>query len=267
MERRRDNAVPPKKKWGQNFLRNPSAVRRIVDALEPESGELILEIGPGEGVLTEELVKLGHPVRAIEIDPDLARRLQKRFGGALELIHGDATEIEMPNTPLRAVGNLPYNVANPIIRRVIAHPFCRRAVFMVQKEVADRIVARPGDDAYGFFALLVQLYADTRVLLTLEPGSFYPRPKVRSAVVVFDPVARAISSDRDRLIELISASFRMRRKKLVNNLIGFRGMDRASATALLHEAGIDRDARADTLSLEDFDRLVRAAGALWTAAL
>jgi len=247
----------PKKKWGQNFLRNRSAVRRIVAAIEPEPGETILEIGPGEGVLTEELMALGHPVRAIEIDPDLARKLRARFGDRLELTLGDATEVELPDTPLRAVGNLPYNVANPIIRRVVAHPACRRAVFMVQKEVADRIVAKPGDDAYGYFTLLVSLYADARLLLTLDPGSFHPRPKVRSAVVVFDPVRRELASDRDALIALLSASFRMRRKTLVNNLIGFRSLDRAGALAAMERAGIDAGARADELALEDFDRLAR----------
>src|SRR5687768_18611103 len=101
----------PKKKWGQNFLRNPGAVRRIVEALEPRPDELILEIGPGQGVLTRELIRLPNEVTAIEIDPDLGERLQSEFGDRLHLIHDDATVAELPRQPFRAVGNLPYNLA------------------------------------------------------------------------------------------------------------------------------------------------------------
>src|SRR5687767_11028727 len=172
----------PKKKWGQNFLRNPGAVRRIVEALEPGPEELILEIGPGEGVLTRELTRLPNEVAAIEIDPELAERLQSEFGDRLHLIHADATVAELPARSYRAVGNLPYNVATPIIRRILMSSRWQRAVFMVQKEVADRFTANPSDEAYGYLTLLTQLYARTHRLLTLEPGSFFPRPKVRSAV-------------------------------------------------------------------------------------
>jgi 16S rRNA (adenine1518-N6/adenine1519-N6)-dimethyltransferase len=246
----------PKKHWGQNFLRNRGAVARIVDMIEPAPDELVLEIGPGEGVLTEQLAALPNELVAIEIDPDLAARLQLQFGERLELRHEDAVDAALPTRPFRAVGNLPYNVGTPILRRVIADPYCRRAVFMLQKEVADRVVAKPGSDAYGYLTLYVALFAKARIAMTLDPRSFYPPPKVRSAVVVLDPISPSYASDRGTLIELISTSFRMRRKTLVNNLTGWRGATRETIGQALAGAGIAPAARAETLSLADFDRLV-----------
>lgn len=247
--------MKPKKKWGQNFLRNRGAVEKIVAAVDAAPDEVVVEIGPGEGVLTEKLVALPNRVVAVEIDPDLAARLRAKFGDRLELRHEDAVDAQYPESPYRAVGNLPYNVATPILRRAIADPHCRRAVFMLQKEVADRIVAKPGTEAYGYLTLYVQAYAETRVLMTLDPKSFYPPPKVRSAVVVLDPRDPGLTSPREEVLDLISTSFRMRRKKLINNLINWRDLTRERALEAMRAAGIDEDTRAETLSLADFDRL------------
>lgn len=242
----------PKKKWGQNFLRNRGAVEKIVTAVEPDAGEMVVEIGPGEGVLTEKLLSLGVPFRAVEIDPELAEKLRARFGDVI--VNEDALEAPLPDRPFRAVGNLPYNVGTPILRRVIADPNFRRAVFMLQKEVADRIVAKPGDEQYGFLTLYAQVFARARVLMTLEPGSFHPRPKVRSAVVVLDPDRKPYASAE--LIELMSAAFRMRRKKLVNNLTGFRAWPREAVLEKLRRAGLDENVRAEEVGLESFARLL-----------
>ena len=240
----------PKKKWGQNFLRNRGAVERIAAAVQPQADEVIVEIGPGEGVLTEELVALPNKVTAIEIDSELAAGLRARFGERVEVRNEDALEAPLPDRPYRAVGNLPYNAGTPILRRIVADPNCRRAVFMLQKEVADRLVAKPGDEAYGFLTLYTRLFAGARILMTLEPGSFHPRPKVRSAVVVLDADRKPFASPE--LIDLISAAFRMRRKKLVNNLTN---IPRETLLRAMNEAGIDANARAEELSLEDFARL------------
>ena len=245
----------PKKKWGQNFLRNRGAVEKIVAAVEPAPDDTIVEIGPGEGVLTSKLLELPNRVIAIEIDPDLYARLRAKFGERLELRNEDAVDAPLPETPYRAVGNLPYNVGTPILRRVIADPNCRRAVFMLQKEVADRVSAKPGSDPYGYLTLYVEAYASARQLMTLDPKSFHPPPKVRSAVVVLDPRDPGLASPREELLELVSVSFRMRRKKLVNNLTGWREMSREQVLEAMGRAGIDLDARAETLSLKDFDRL------------
>ncbi|HEX8172405.1 MAG TPA: 16S rRNA (adenine(1518)-N(6)/adenine(1519)-N(6))-dimethyltransferase RsmA [Thermoanaerobaculia bacterium] len=245
----------PKKKWGQNFLRNRGAVTKIVEAIAPQPDEIVLEIGPGEGVLTEQLVALPNRVVAIEIDPDLFRRLRARFGERLELRNEDAVDAALPDAPYRAVGNLPYNVGTPILRRVIADPHCRRAVFMLQKEVADRVVAQPGSEPYGFLTLYVAAYASAKTVMTLDPRSFHPPPKVRSAVVVLDPRDPGLSAPRQAVIDLASTSFRMRRKKLVNNLTGWRELTREMVLEAMRAAAIDEDARAETLSLADFDRL------------
>ena len=248
----------PQKKWGQNFLRNAGAVQRIVEALRPDPGELVLEIGPGEGVLTRELVKLGARVHAIEIDPSLAARLRSQFSeDDFALTEGDATTAPLPDEPFVAVGNLPYNVGNPIIRRVIAAPHFRRGVFMVQKEVADRITAKPGDEAYGFFTIAIALYAKTAVLLTLGPGSFFPPPKVKSSVVIFDRHEPQLKSDRDSVLKIASGAFRLRRKKLVNSLMS-SGLAREAILQGMRAASIDENARAEQLSLDDFDRLASA---------
>jgi 16S rRNA (adenine1518-N6/adenine1519-N6)-dimethyltransferase len=251
-----ENALKPKKKWGQNFLRNRGAVEKIVAAVEPAPDDIVLEVGPGEGVLTEKLVELGNRTIAIEIDPDLARRLRAKFGERLELREEDAVDAPLPDAPYRAVGNLPYNVGTPILRRVIADPNCRRAVFMLQKEVAERVTAKPGTEAYGYLTLYVQAFASARTLMTLDPRSFYPPPKVRSAVVVLDPRDPGLTSDREPLLNLISTAFRMRRKKLVNNLIGWHELTREQVLAAMERAGVDTDARAETLSLAEFDRLL-----------
>jgi 16S rRNA (adenine1518-N6/adenine1519-N6)-dimethyltransferase len=250
--------VRPRKKWGQNFLRNRGAVDRIVAAVEPQPDEVVLEIGPGEGVLTEKLLQLGNRTIAIEIDPDLGARLRAKFGDRLELRNEDAVDAELPSTPFRAVGNLPYNVGTLILRRVIADPNCRRAVFMLQKEVADRVAAKPGSDPYGYLTLYVQAFASAKTIMTLDPRSFYPPPKVRSAVVVLDPRDPGLTSPRQEVIDVVSTSFRMRRKKLVNNLTGWRDLTREQVLAAIAAAGLSEDVRAETMSLAEFDRLMAA---------
>src|SRR5438874_6083441 len=188
---------------------------------------------------------------AIEIDPELAEMLRGKFGDVI--VNADALEAPLPARPFRAVGNLPYNVGTPILRRVIADPNFRRAVFMLQQEVADRLVAKPRDEQYGYLTLYRQLFASARILMKLDPGSFHPVPKVRSAVVVLDPDRKPFASDE--LIDLISAAFRMRRKKLVNNLTGWRNAARENVLAAMERSGIGAGARAEELGLDDFARL------------
>ena len=245
----------PKKRFGQHFLRNRGAVEKIVAAVEPQPGEIVLEIGPGEGVLTEKLIEIA-PVVAIEIDRDLAPKLKERFGERLEVRNEDALDAPLPDRPYRAVGNLPYNVGTAILRRVVADSHWTRAVFMLQKEVANRLVAKPGDEDYGYLTLYTQLFARAKTLMTLEPKSFYPPPKVRSAVVVLEPDRKPFASED--LLDLLSTAFRMRRKTLVNNLTGWRGASRDAVLGALAATGIDERIRAESLSLEQLERIREA---------
>ncbi|MCA1733202.1 MAG: 16S rRNA (adenine(1518)-N(6)/adenine(1519)-N(6))-dimethyltransferase RsmA [Acidobacteria bacterium] len=245
----------PQKRWGQNFLRNASAVEKIVGALEAPAEELILEIGPGRGAVTRRLTGLPNRIAAWEIDPELAANLGGELGDRVAITETDATVEPLPEEPFRVVGNLPYNVATPIVRRVVASPWWRRAVFMFQKEVADKLTAQPGDDDFGFLTLAVALRAEARRLMVLGPGSFYPKPKVDSAVVVLDPVRRELASPIAEIESLVSTSFRMRRKTLVNNLVSGLEMARQEAIEVLEESGIDPVARAETLGLASFDRI------------
>ena len=231
-----------------------------MEALEPRPGELILEVGAGEGVLTRQLSRLPNEIVAVEIDPELVARLRTEFGDRLQVVHDDATAVELPSGPFRAAGNLPYNVATPIIRRVLTSPGWRRCVFMVQKEVGDRLTAKIGDEAYGYLTLLTRLFAETRKLMTLEPGSFFPRPKVRSTVVIFDPADRRTQASREDIAALLSAGFRMRRKKLLNNLDGFGLLERTDAAKMIERAGLKPEVRAEEMSLQDFDRLAATIG-------
>lgn len=246
----------PQKKWGQNFLRNRGAVEQIVAALEAPPAALVLEIGPGKGALTEILAGMPVQVRAWEIDPALAAALSEKFADtSVEIVETDATEAELPDRPFWAVGNLPYNVATPIVRRVIASPHWRRAVFMFQKEVGDKLTASPGDPDYGFLTLVVGLRAEVKRLIQLSPGSFFPRPKVHSTVVRLDPIQRDLRSSIPEVESLVSVSFRMRRKTLLNNLIGYREMTREEAAEAIETAGLDPRQRAETIHLEEFDGL------------
>ena len=242
----------PKKKWGQNFLRNRGAAEKIVAAVEAAPDEVVVEIGPGEGVLTSVLVER-YPgrVTAVEIDPALVASLRSRFGPALEVIEGDALEVPLPTRPFRAVGNLPYNAGTPILRRVIADPNFRRAVFMLQKEVADRLVAKPSTPAYGYLTLYTQVFASAKILMTLEPRSFYPPPKVRSAVVMLDP--RNGLQDVDIVLATASASLRNRRKTLLNNLQSLHS--RGKILAAFEQMSLPETVRAEQLDFAQFAKL------------
>lgn len=247
----------PQKKWGQNFLRSAAAVEKIAAAVAPDAGDTIVEVGPGEGVLTRRLLDHPNSLVAIEIDPNLAARLRRELGGRenFRLEHADALDAQLPSVPFIAVGNLPYNVASPVIRRVVTSDHWKRAVFMVQKEVADRILATPEDDAFGFFSIFIRAYAEPSHVLTLDPSAFWPRPKVRSSVVKLERAERSFVTSADAIVDLASAAFRMRRKKLRNSLEGHRGMARDDWETIAAEAKISVDARAEELSLGDFDRL------------
>ena len=251
-----------KKRLGQHHLRHGDLCRPLLDFLRA-AGERVVEIGPGGGVLTAELVREGARVVACEVDLAWAFALRSRFAGTgapLEIAVLDALAVDYRRLPAPTLvtGNLPFNVATPIIESLLAHPeVVPRAAFMVQKEVAERLVARPGERAYGSLTVLTEAQAEARYLGTVRPGSFRPPPRVSAAFVGLDlrkpPFAAGEMQDFRRLVRL---AFARRRKTLVNSLAS--GLGRETARELAGALGLDAKCRAETLALADFVEMVRA---------
>ncbi|MEM1348709.1 MAG: 16S rRNA (adenine(1518)-N(6)/adenine(1519)-N(6))-dimethyltransferase RsmA [Myxococcota bacterium] len=258
-----------KKRFGQHFLSDPSILARIVDIADVTRGDHVLEIGPGCGTLTWEMMQRGAHVHAIEIDPDAAAFLGATFGAdeRLTLHHADALTVDLDavlgahDGAWKVVSNLPYNVATPIFFRLSerAERFDALAL-MYQREVAQRMVARPGGPQYGALALMAALDFEATLEMTLPPGAFFPPPKVHSAVVRYVPIPGGRIPDaavRARFRQLVRAAFQQRRKTLPNGLKS-AGVDKAAARAAMESVGLDVRARAETLSFEQFLGLARA---------
>jgi 16S rRNA (adenine1518-N6/adenine1519-N6)-dimethyltransferase len=265
----------PRKRFGQHFLSSDWA-RKVVQAIAPQSGDVFLEIGPGTGAVTMPLSESGAPILAVEIDRDLAADLATRVRRNVTLMTADflATDVlsfvsgldpqRLPQDAgvsrprrLRVVGNLPYNLSSPIIFRLIdlhrRHGTLADATLMVQREVADRLMARPGTKAYGVLSVSVQLHTRPTRLLDLPPGAFRPSPKVRSSVVQLEfgpPSARVV--DEPLFDRLLRSLFSARRKMLANALKQFD----ARGPAVLAASGLDGRRRPETLQVTEFARLV-----------
>lgn len=257
---------PARKRFGQHFLERPW-IDKIVAAVAPVPGDVFLEIGPGRGQLTAPIARAGAIVHAVEIDRDLVAELQARALPRVHVHEGDflavppATWFE-GDRPYRVAANLPYNISTPVLGRLLRlarEGMLSDAVLMLQKEVADRLVAQPGSGDYGPLAIAMALQADVSRVLVLPPGAFRPPPKVHSAVVrmVFrtDRVALA---DRARFEAIVRHVFTQRRKMLGTTLQALAKGEGADGRAWLADAGIDGRRRAETLTLDEFARLAAA---------
>jgi 16S rRNA (adenine1518-N6/adenine1519-N6)-dimethyltransferase len=250
-----------RQKWGQNFLVDRAVARRIVDALGDLQGRTVLEIGPGMGALTESLVGRAGRVTAVELDRDLARGLEERWGNRPDLL---IVREDFLNWPLPAlppdlvVGNLPYSAANAILRKLLDWGAWKMGVFMVQKEVADRILADPDTTDYGVLTLAVQGKARVESLFDVMPGSFRPAPKVTSTVLRLSPLPRPLIRREETFFQVARAAFSQRRKMILNPLSHAFGLPKPSVESWLQGAGVDPKRRPQTLSLEDFNRLAEA---------
>ena len=249
-------ARPPlKKALGQHHLVDGALLRPLLQFLDPK-GERVVEIGPGGGVLTVELLAAGtDKLLAWELDPAWAAVLRRRLPDPrLALVVGDALEVAWDRlpTPTLVAGNLPYNVATVIIENLLPHHArVPRAAFLVQKEVADRIVATPGSDAYGSFSVIVEAYAQPRILGRVKPGSFRPPPKVDSAFVGLELQPPSLpEKEMPDFIAFVRLAFAQRRKTLRNALAAGWGRERTEK--VLAAAGIPERARAEELGLEEF---------------
>jgi 16S rRNA (adenine1518-N6/adenine1519-N6)-dimethyltransferase len=253
-------------RWGQNFLADPRLALRIVDALGVRDGETVVEIGPGRGALTGPLLARGVRVVAFEIDPGLAASLRSAAAGRpLVVVTEDALRADVGaalsgagvSRPVSLVGNLPYESATPMIRAFVRRPdLFSRLVVMVQREVADRLTARPRTSAYGFLTLDIGAHATVRRLFDVGPGAFSPPPKVTSSVVELHPQPPAEGAER--ALYVASMAFTARRKSLLNSLSGRWGRERASAA--LAAAEIPPLTRAEELPLSRFVALAKGLG-------
>jgi len=230
-------------KLGQHFLIKGSILQRIAAAACPDPVPLVIEIGPGRGALTEKLLERAERVVAIELDPYLVEHLRAKFDSRLEVVHSDVLEADLTQWgPAPIVGNLPYYITSPILERVVRLDF-PRAVFLMQKEVAERLAAGPGSRNYGYLTVQTALFARIRMLFGVKPGAFQPPPKVDSAVVLLEPRDTPVENP-DKFLEFVSACFRQKRKTLRNNLAAVYGKE------LLDELpGAGK--RAEQLSIED----------------
>ncbi len=236
---------------------------RILDAAELTSQDLVLEIGPGRGVLTRRLVDQAAQVVAVEMDPQLAADLPARIGGPSNLttVQGDARDIDLKSllgagSPYKVVANLPYYAANPIVRRFLeTEPKPSLLVVMLQQEVAQAMVAQPGK--MSLLSVATQFYAVHSRVCTVPPRSFHPPPAVTSAVVRLDIRGRPAVDVKDEgvFFDVVRAGFSARRKQLHNSLSQGLGAEREAVARLLADAGIDGMRRAQTLSLEEWARI------------
>lgn len=247
----------PRRRFGQNFLVDHGIISDIVRAVAPQPGDCLLEIGPGLGALTGPLLERVDHLRAIEIDRDIVARLALEFPQhRLTLYEGDALRFDYSvlGPGLRIVGNLPYNISTPLLFRFAHHAAGLRDVHvMLQQEVVERMIAGPGTPAYGRLSVMLQLSFTMEQVLAVPATAFRPVPKVESAVVRMLPVPVAAHREQDDKLfaEVVAAAFSQRRKMLRNTLAKYLG---SKDFAVL---GIDPEARAQDLSVEDYLRMTR----------
>lgn len=246
----------PKKSLGQHFLHDANVARKIVHALHLRQGDRVLEIGPGKGALTSLLLRELPTLIAVELDTELASQLGAAFGEKLTLLNDDVLNIDLrsiavtDDSKFRIVGNIPYNITSPILFWIIdSSEIIADCTLMMQREVAQRLVAKPRSKEYGILSVFAQYYSTPKLLFTVSPQSFYPVPDVISAVVSlnFETSRDARAVDDTTFRTLVRGTFGKRRKTLRN---GLRGLD--APAAFLSTASIDLDRRPEELSVDEF---------------
>jgi 16S rRNA (adenine1518-N6/adenine1519-N6)-dimethyltransferase len=253
----------PKKQLGQHFLSDRRILEQIVEFARVGANDTVVEIGPGRGTLTSALAaRVGHVI-AIELDRDLIGGLRRSAASNVEILEDDALQVDFTqlcSTPYHIVGNLPYNIATVLVGMFLkARRSILAATLMLQKEVAERILAHPGSRQYGALSVAVQYCASVEAGFTVGSGAFTPQPKVQSQLIRL--TWRPGVPDAPELMRLVRQAFSSRRKKLINNLApGFPGIGRKEWVALLEQLHIDPDARAENLSVDDFLHLHQKLG-------
>jgi 16S rRNA (adenine1518-N6/adenine1519-N6)-dimethyltransferase len=264
----------PSKRLGQHFLRDQRIIHRIIESLAPKADETIVEIGPGTGALTSVLVERAGRLIAVEFDRKLTPLLNERFGSFpnFKLLMADALTVDfcaeiLPARSARLVANLPYNISTAILQRLIAQRECfEEMILMLQREVVERLLAPAGTTDRGFISVLVEAYCEAEKLFDVAPGAFRPPPKVWSSVMrlKFRPRINADVADEGLLWETVSAGFAQKRKTILNNLRNASGRlqetlkRNGGASIVLCKANVELQRRAETLTLEEWRKIVQA---------
>ena len=246
--------LKPLKRFGQNYLKDANILKKIVDEVNPQKGDNILEIGPGKGALTRELLKRIDQITAVEIDNRVIENLNVEFP-KLKIVEGDFLSLDLNEftdenkKKLRVAGNIPYNLTSPILFKLIKkNELVNDAILMVQYEVAKRMTAQKGTKDYGILAVLLNYFTETKICFKVSPNVFYPKPKVFSAVVhIIFKKPDFIKEEQKLFIKIVKAAFGKRRKTLKNSLSNsiFNEFD-------FSDSGIDLSLRAEQLDVKDF---------------
>lgn len=252
------------KSLGQNFLIDDSVLRDIVEGAEVNAEDFVIEIGPGVGTLTRELLPVAKRVCAVELDSDLIPILKEELKdfNNFEIVHKDAMKVDFneimgDEKSVKLVANLPYYVTTPIIAKVLNGGYNFKSLtVMIQKEVAERLASEPNCKEYGAISILVQYYCDTKIVRNVSPSCFMPQPKVESTVIRMDKLEkpRYAVNDEALFFRIVRESFNMRRKTLWNAMKNLK-LDKDMLLKAFEEAGIDPKRRGETLSIEEFGRL------------
>jgi 16S rRNA (adenine1518-N6/adenine1519-N6)-dimethyltransferase len=263
----------PLKRFGQHFLTDSNIIKRIIASFNPRSDETIIEIGPGTGALTDQLVEQAGQLIAVEFDRELAPILENRYRdhGNFTLVNADALEVDFCSLlngakSARLIANLPYNISTAILQRLISQRHClSELILMLQKEVVDRMVAPAGGKDRGFLSVLVEAYCQTEKLFDVSPGAFRPPPKIWSTVVrVKFRDEAALGGHEQLFLAVISAGFAQKRKTILNNFRNATGelqevlKRNGGASIVLCKAGVELQRRAETFSLDEWTSIVRA---------
>lgn len=260
------------RRLGQHFLHDPAILDRIVEALDPQPADFVLEVGPGPGTLTSRLAPRVGRVVAIEMDRDLAEGLRADLASAghhrgVEVVTGDALALDWHaltppahDGPRKIVGNVPYYITSPLIEKALQPPAPAVVVFLVQREVADRVAAPPGSRTYGALSVGVQAVARAERLFTVRAGAFRPPPRVDSALLRLTPLERPAVPETERagFRAFVVAIFGQRRKQIARGLRILHDLDAARSVAVCEAAGVAPDARPEALDVAAFVRLFHA---------
>lgn len=251
----------PRKRFGQHFLCDQMVVRRIVSAIAPRPKDHLVEIGPGQGAMSLPVLKEAHELTVVELDRDLIPELEARCqrAGKLKVYSADALEfdfasLKQDDRPLRIFGNLPYNISTPLIFHLLSFSnIVSDMVFMLQKEVAERLAAKPGEDHYGRLSVMTQYHCDVELLFDVPPSAFFPPPKVQSSIVRMLPYQEypVVANDYEKFAEVVKLSFGQRRKTLRNSLKNVISDDKWT------HISVDSKKRPEELSVKEFVEISR----------